>query len=188
MSTFLISDTHFGDEDIIKYENRPFGSVDDMNEKLIYNWNQTVHGNDVVYVLGDFCSPMEDAKKILEQLRGIKILILGNHDNIYSLREWRDLGFFNVIDTPILYKNFYLLSHEPLYVNENMPYANIFGHVHSNPTYQDISTRSACVCVERKFMHYAPIEFSAVANMIKDESFKHKEKEKQWEPKRLSFN
>ncbi|MFR0986288.1 MAG: hypothetical protein ACLSFZ_06955 [Frisingicoccus sp.] len=64
-------------------------------------------------------------------------------------------------------EGFWILSHEPLYINENMPYANIFGHVHGNPTYKDFCRQSICVCVERT--DYRPIslriyarEFSAV--------------------------
>ena len=50
---FAISDTHFGHSNIIKYCDRPFHSVSEMNEKLIDNWNNIVTEQDHIYHLGD---------------------------------------------------------------------------------------------------------------------------------------
>lgn len=51
---FFTSDTHFFHANIIKYANRPFGSVEEMNEELIRCWNETVPEDGVVYHLGNF--------------------------------------------------------------------------------------------------------------------------------------
>ena len=53
---FITSDTHFGDESIRRYENRPFSSVQEMDEELIRRWNEKVSEDDVVWHLGDFCT------------------------------------------------------------------------------------------------------------------------------------
>ena len=37
---YLIADTHFGHARIMEYENRPFASVEDMDVKIIENWNR----------------------------------------------------------------------------------------------------------------------------------------------------
>ena len=39
---FFTSDTHFNHTNIIRYCDRPFKSTDEMNEKLIDNWDSAV--------------------------------------------------------------------------------------------------------------------------------------------------
>ena len=52
---FFTSDTHFYHGNIIRFCNRPFKSVEMMNETIISNWNNTVGQDDIVFHLGDFC-------------------------------------------------------------------------------------------------------------------------------------
>ncbi len=167
---FFVADLHFGDGNIIRYENRPFASVEEMDAALIKNWNQCVSSEDTVYVLGDFsayCDEQRD-KELLGKLNGIKILIRGNHDIHYSPETWRRLGFCECSQWPIIYQNFFMLSHEPLYLNKNMPYANIYGHVHGNASYKDVSAQSICISVER--IGYQPITFEELCNRMKEET------------------
>ena len=78
---FYIADWHYGHANSIAFDNRPFSSVEMMNEMLISNWNKTVSPGDVVYVLGDmFWCKQEEAMSVLKQLNGTKFLIKGNHD------------------------------------------------------------------------------------------------------------
>ena len=163
---FFIADTHFGGENIRRYENRPFETAKEMDEKLIANWNQAVMKEDTVYVLGDFSDYMEDErdKGILTRLNGEKILVMGNHDKHRTPQQWRDLGFAECVPWQIVYKDFYMLSHEPMYINTNMPYANFYGHVHGNPSYKDACKQSVCVSVER--IAYTPIEFEQLRKKL----------------------
>ena len=163
--TYLIADTHFGDESIRVFENRPFDSVDEMNKEMMDYWNKTVTKNDTVYMLGDFA--YSSAFDFLFQegkcvLNGKIILIAGNHDTDY-LEFYRKQGI-EVIDYPIVLDGFWIMSHEPMYVNEASPFANIFGHVHGNPMYKTVSSRSYCVSAER--IGYTPIEFSLVKQAV----------------------
>lgn len=84
MSTFITADSHFGHVNIIKLCNRPFSSVDEMNQVLVERWNDVVGDGDTVYHIGDFFWTEKAAKSVLPQLKGQIKLILGNHD-----RNWR---------------------------------------------------------------------------------------------------
>ena len=153
---FLIADTHFGDDNIRLYEERPFPDTATMDQELIRRWNCVVNDNDLVYHLGDFCSDGQGrCRELLSQLKGHKILVMGNHDLYLSPQQWRDLGFEECYDLPVILRKFFILSHAPLYVCRSMPYANLYGHVHNSPTYNSVSSRSACVSVER--IDYTPI-------------------------------
>lgn len=80
---FYISDTHLGHSGIIRYDNRPFMNVDEMDETIIQRWNDVVSDADTVYVLGDFSWYKEDKTlEILNRLSGRKVLIKGNHDRV----------------------------------------------------------------------------------------------------------
>lgn len=161
MSVFFIADTHFGDDDIRRYENRPFKDTDEMDRVIADNWNRVVSEEDEVFLLGD----IGDVKS-LENLKGKKFLIKGNHDTMTN-EEYRTLGFCEVYDRPVIFESFWILSHEPLYVNRNMPYANIFGHIHNDPAYRSVSSRSRCVSVER--ILYTPISFEQIVSEVKKE-------------------
>ena len=83
---YYTSDLHFGHKNIIKYENRPFESIEDMTERLIERWNNKVTNSDVVYILGDFAFKNQymNKAKILEcfkRLNGYKYLVPGNHED-----------------------------------------------------------------------------------------------------------
>lgn len=161
---FFIADTHFGEDSIRRYENRPFGSVIEMNETLVANWNSVVSQNDEVYILGDFGASGNE-KEFLSRLNGTKYLVKGNHDT-ESNEYYRRAGFKEVYDMPILFKNFWILSHDAIYVNTNMPYANLFGHVHNNPIIKDYSSQHFCVSAER--IEYTPILFEEIAKKVKE--------------------
>lgn len=80
--TFLTSDTHFQHANIIKLCNRPFKDVEDMNEKLIENWNRVVSEDDTVFHLGDFAFGGSGVwNSIIPRLNGQIYLIKGNHDD-----------------------------------------------------------------------------------------------------------
>jgi len=87
---FFSSDHHFLHNNVIKYCNRPYENHEVMNEDLIQKWNAKVGKKDLVYYLGDFAidkhKPQKvhtDLDSILNRLNGEKILVYGNHDEVY---------------------------------------------------------------------------------------------------------
>jgi len=77
----FIADTHFGHTNIIKFDGRPFLTVEEMDEAMVANWNSVVQEGDTTYILGDFCWKTEKYwPDLLRQLNGSKVLVRGNHD------------------------------------------------------------------------------------------------------------
>lgn len=79
---FFTSDLHFGHENVIRFDNRPFNTVEEMDKEMIKRWNAKVGKGDIVYVLGDFIwkAATNEAVSIIRRLNGQIILIKGNHD------------------------------------------------------------------------------------------------------------
>ena len=165
---YMIADTHFGDDgSIIRYEKRPFANELEMRKALIENWNKVVGPEDTVYHLGDFASNLswEETKQIVDALNGRKILIMGNHDNYLTLREWMECGFDEVYKYPIIYDEFIVMQHEPpQYINSDTPFFYLFGHVHGTEMYPTVTKQSACVTVER--WNYAPVDIEKIKKCI----------------------
>ena len=79
---FFTSDTHWGHENVIGFDKRPFKTVEEMDEELVRRWNAKVAKGDLVYVLGDMIWKTRngDAEQLIKSLNGQIILIKGNHD------------------------------------------------------------------------------------------------------------
>ena len=77
---YFTSDQHLSHNNIIKYCNRPFKNVSEMNECIIDNFNSIVSTKDTTYFLGDFCFSSGNFEKYMKMLNGQKHFIIGNHD------------------------------------------------------------------------------------------------------------
>ena len=70
---YFTSDLHLGHRNIIRLCNRPFATIEEMDETLIRNWNAKVTNGDTVYILGDLLFRNEKpAEEYLKQLKGKK--------------------------------------------------------------------------------------------------------------------
>ena len=124
---WVISDTHFFHENIIEYAERPFKSVEEMNNHMISKWNEVISPEDTIYHLGDFAMGKENVAELVTQLNGKIILILGNHDR--KGKQWfREQGFVDAVKEVSIGK--FLLTHRPK--REGLPdgMINIHGHMH----------------------------------------------------------
>jgi calcineurin-like phosphoesterase family protein len=79
---WFTADFHLGHKNIIRYCNRPFGTVEEMNERILEGVNARVKANDTLYFLGDFCIGSKTrAAGFRHQIRCKKIFAVpGNHD------------------------------------------------------------------------------------------------------------
>ncbi len=131
---FYIADCHFDHGNIIHFDNRPFKTVDEMNEEMIKRWNNAVTKADEVYILGDFCWSKEDRWiEILEQLNGQKTLITGNHDITpsKSRRFFADVKERKIIDDN---GRKVVIDHfpSPCFRNHFYGWFHLYGHVHNS--------------------------------------------------------
>src|SRR6056297_469802 len=100
MATWFTADLHFGHRNIIDYCDRPFADVEEMNRTLVGNWNATVDGDDVVWVVGDF------AMGTIAETLPIAAELAGNHDRCWAgngrraegwTERYLDAGFAEVV-------------------------------------------------------------------------------------------
>jgi calcineurin-like phosphoesterase family protein len=140
---FFTSDSHWNHENILKFCDRPFKDVEEMNYKLIENWNNKVPHDGLVFHLGDFAwgGGYEGWKKIREQLNGDIILIEGNHDRknltttareeLFKLVTWQML--IEIEGRKILLNHFPFLCYAGVYREPKKLVYQCYGHVHSGP-------------------------------------------------------
>ena len=131
-----ISDLHFGHTNVIKHDQRPFTSVDEMDRVLIELWNARVSNEDHVYILGDFCYKSGRQEQwYLKQLRGHKHLIVGNHDD-KLLGNAEAMKLLESVDKMLRIKDGnedVILCHYPLasWDKERHGAWHIYGHIHA---------------------------------------------------------
>lgn len=137
MAIFFTSDLHLRHKNILTFENRPYETLDDMNEDLIHIWNKTVKKNDTVFNLGDFCfGSYEKWVEILEQLNGEIHHIKGNHDSSETLKKLHKNGYLKEIHMVGHYmkthKHVLHLTHYPMEIGNRPRIWSLHGHIHGH--------------------------------------------------------
>lgn len=165
---WFISDTHFFHSNILKFKDddgkriRSFSSVEEMNEKMVENWNKVVKDNDKVYHLGDVTFRYDRPfQELMHRLKGRKRLIVGNHDH---LKRYELTKHFEKVELWAGFKgDNFTCSHLPL------PLAglrdgdfNVHGHIHQNEM-EDLHYIN--VCVEK--CDYSPVHLDTIRLQIK---------------------
>lgn len=139
MGVFFTSDQHFFHKNVIAFEQRPFETVEEMNEALIQAWNRVVSYHDTVYVLGDFVfHKYSNWVEVFEQLMGDIVFIRGNHDDRKVLKRLVNEGFFAEYHDVGMYMKVgghqLWLTHYPMEIGLRPNKWSIHGHIHSNPS------------------------------------------------------
>jgi calcineurin-like phosphoesterase family protein len=164
---FLISDTHFFHDNILKFCRPQFNSVEEMNELMIKNWNDVVGVNDRVYMCGDFA--FKSRYDVFNRLNGDIILILGNHEYVNKTKSIvEDYPHVRVVGSCEFGGG--IITHIPVHESQLERWKfNIHGHLHDD-LIDDI--RYMNVCVET--IGFKPVRFSELIK-IQKERFPYKE-------------
>lgn len=175
---WFTSDTHFGHERVIRFCNRPWDTIEEMNRGLIENWNSCVQPDDTVFHLGDFCwGGSSEWTSILSQLNGHIHLILGNHD-IKNIRQ----GYMKYFES-VSFQSQILVEDQSIYLNHypfltyggiyrDQPVWQLFGHIHSKQGKSGKDTMRAKHLLETQYdvgvdnNNYKPVNFNQVKEII----------------------
>ena len=135
---YYTADLHLGHENVIRHCGRPFTDAEEMDAALVRNWNNRIHRNDTVYILGDICHHMEvDAvNEIISKLNGKKYLISGNHDKKYDSALFVEARDFMTVS---LNGEYFALMHYPMlsWPKKNSGSYQLHGHIHARMDYNE---------------------------------------------------
>lgn len=141
-----------------------------MDEQLIQNWNNRVHGNDTVFILGDMFFRTDNVESILRRLKGKKRLILGNHDG--WIKRIDASRYFQSVDTYLETTDGHhslTLCHYPMVTWKHaMRSYMIHGHIHN-----DRSADYWPLLQVRDHVLNAGVEVNAYAPVTFDELFEN---------------
>lgn len=171
---YFTSDHHFGHKNIIKYCNRPFSSVEEMDSIMIERWNQVVKPNDMVYHLGDFTLNNRDkAIEYFSKLNG-KVYIVKNpshHDKNWI--KFNSFSYTTITTTNVMSSVMYIdpittirygiktivMCHFPMLEWEGSHHGSIHFHGHSHG---NIPNRENFIDVGVDCWNYYPITFEQI--------------------------
>ena len=137
---YYISDLHLLHENVLRFDNRPFETIENMQETIANNWNRKVTNGDTVYILGDVSmrGKKEDLISLVATLKGRKVLVKGNHDDVSDYR-YQQL-YYEIVDYKEIHdavdgQNYDLvLCHYPIFSWKKMGRGTIllYGHTHDS--------------------------------------------------------
>ena len=160
--TFVTSDQHLGHYNIIRYCDRPFATLEEMNEVLIENWNSVVSPEDTVYFLGDLAfGKGANTDYWLDYLNGNIIFFRGNHDSS------KDIEFFNSAIITFGGVPFFL-THDTGNIPDAWRGWVIHGHHHNNePTeFPFINHRAKTINVSVELTDYTPVNIENILQLV----------------------
>jgi len=166
-----ISDLHFGHDDIIAFDRRPFKDTRHMDSSIIARWNEKVQDEDDVWIIGDICyQNAKSEESYLRRLKGRKHLIIGNHDDKinsnpdllkYFVDEPKQIRVIS--DTLNGYRHMICLCHYPMadWEGKFRGYYHIFGHIHAlhNDAYYYMRDKELALNAGAMINGYAPVSF-----------------------------
>lgn len=172
MNIYFTSDTHFFHKNVIKYSNRPFESIEEMNETIISNWNKVVKKQDTVWHLGDFSfhKDINESLKILKSLNGQIHFIIGNHDRTIRkiFDRFQSVQYYHELN---MNKQKFVLCHYALLTWNKGHYGSIMlhGHSHGSLNHMNENTRRLDVGVDN--FNFTPISVDEIIKIMNKKEY-----------------
>ena len=141
---YYISDLHLFHKNVTRagkdFDDRPFDNLEEMHSIVKDKWNAKVTNGDTVYILGDLAmrGTQEDLIAFVSTLKGHKVMVKGNHDDIKDLRYkqlFDEICDYKEISDTLDGKNVKLvLCHYPILMWKDQHRGSIllYGHVHNS--------------------------------------------------------
>jgi len=125
---FFTSDEHLGHNRVREYSNRPFSSIEEMDDEIIKRNNEIVKDDDIVVHGGDFSLIRNRGivhKKYVSRLKGKHIFIVGSHD------YWLDRSHHEIWEKRIE-DSYVVVCHYAMRVWPRSHYGSwqLYGHSH----------------------------------------------------------
>lgn len=201
---YFSSDSHFWHNNVIKYCNRPFSSIEEMNETLVNNWNSVVKPDDIVTYLGDFSLAFRAVETFSHRLNGFKWLVPGNHDFCHSyhkksrsqenkdkwIQKYADHGWAVMpeINQGLIGDHYFKLCHHPYATEYELEkgdkYAKwrpedkgavlLCGHVHEKWKTKRSPKGTLMINVGVDQWDYKPVSMDQILQLIEEENGKQK--------------
>jgi len=166
---FFTSDLHLNHANILKYCNRPFKNVEEMDRVIIENFKSTLKEGDTLYILGDLTFKRQYAENFLRIITGMGVevhFIIGNHDKdgktleiiekyCTDVQEMKEIQIQGIKIT---------MCHYPMYSWNASHYGawHLFGHVHGRKPF---ATKQYDVGVDSN--DFKPVSFTWLRRVMK---------------------
>lgn len=159
---FFAADFHLGHEGILKHTDRPWKSVEEMDEALIQNCQ--IGKRDRLYIIGDFA--WRDHNRYLSRFPGEKVLILGNHDSMPQEALKNFTGVHEYLDKKFNGQHIFL-SHYPLrgWPDASRGTWHLFGHMHGR---MEEDPWALCFDVGVDVWGYRPVPLEVIEAKMKE--------------------
>ena len=173
MEEFFTADWHLFHKNTIGYCNRPIKSIIQMQQRMIYEHNQVVGEDDVVWNLGDVTMLSAEytgkVGKEVNKFNGTKHLVLGNHDS-WKPTSYENAGF-STIHTATWFERdgltFYLVHDPAKYTTiQNDPKSILLcGHIHQ--LFQHLLPDKRVINVGVDVWNFKPISYNIILDLLK---------------------
>jgi calcineurin-like phosphoesterase family protein len=169
---YFTADPHFFHTAVIKYEKRPFETVEEMNEAIINNWNTDITSKDEVYILGDLSLGGKTVTtELIYKLKGRLYFINGNHDKLNLAQKARFEWVKDYYQLKIQGYTF-ILFHFPIFTWDKKHYGSIHLHGHTHTNSHSDWEHPNKINVGMDHWSFKPVSLDRIVSLIEKKSIK----------------